>query len=78
MATRVEWAERVGRWERSGLSAEKFARRERRPHAFRELAEQHRPRVLRFRPRFVRRTRFRALSCRRLLRHLVASMRKPT
>ncbi|WP_437480409.1 IS66 family insertion sequence element accessory protein TnpB [Sorangium sp. So ce1014] len=28
MATRVEWAERVGRWERSGLSAEKFARRE--------------------------------------------------
>ena len=28
MATRVEWAERVERWERSGLSAEKFARRE--------------------------------------------------
>lgn len=28
MATRVEWAERVARWERSGLSAEKFARRE--------------------------------------------------
>jgi transposase len=26
MATRVEWAERVERWERSGLSAEKFAR----------------------------------------------------
>ncbi|WP_437975343.1 IS66 family insertion sequence element accessory protein TnpB [Sorangium sp. So ce295] len=28
MATRVEWAERVERWERRGLSAEKFARRE--------------------------------------------------
>ncbi|MDC0678998.1 IS66 family insertion sequence element accessory protein TnpA [Sorangium atrum] len=28
MATRVEWADRVERWERSGLSAEKFARRE--------------------------------------------------
>ncbi|MGK3959904.1 hypothetical protein WMF38_43505 [Sorangium sp. So ce118] len=28
MATRVEWTERVERWERSGLSAEKFARRE--------------------------------------------------
>lgn len=28
MTTRVEWAERVARWERSGLSAEKFARRE--------------------------------------------------
>ncbi len=28
MATRAEWAERVERWERSGLSAEKFARRE--------------------------------------------------
>ncbi|KYF61921.1 transposase [Sorangium cellulosum] len=28
MATRMEWAERVARWERSGLSAEKFARRE--------------------------------------------------
>src|SRR5689334_2935172 len=28
MATRMEWAERVERWERSGLSAEKFARRE--------------------------------------------------
>ncbi|WP_437550882.1 transposase [Sorangium sp. So ce367] len=28
MATRVEWAERVERWERSRLSAEKFARRE--------------------------------------------------
>ncbi|WP_438009474.1 IS66 family insertion sequence element accessory protein TnpA [Sorangium sp. So ce321] len=28
MATRVEWAERVERWERSGLSAESFARRE--------------------------------------------------
>ncbi|AGP39498.1 IS66 family insertion sequence element accessory protein TnpA [Sorangium cellulosum] len=28
MATRVEWAERVQRWERSGLSAEQFARRE--------------------------------------------------
>ncbi|MGK3961082.1 IS66 family insertion sequence element accessory protein TnpB [Sorangium sp. So ce118] len=28
MATRAEWPERVERWERSGLSAEKFARRE--------------------------------------------------
>jgi hypothetical protein len=28
MATKAEWAERVERWERSGLSAEKFARRE--------------------------------------------------
>lgn len=28
MATRVEWTERVQRWERSGLSAEKFGRRE--------------------------------------------------
>ncbi|WP_437528537.1 IS66 family insertion sequence element accessory protein TnpA [Sorangium sp. So ce726] len=28
MATRAEWADRVERWERSGLSAEKFARRE--------------------------------------------------
>ncbi|WP_437686400.1 IS66 family insertion sequence element accessory protein TnpA [Sorangium sp. So ce176] len=28
MATRAEWAERVERWQRSGLSAEKFARRE--------------------------------------------------
>ncbi|WP_437765369.1 hypothetical protein WMF27_30330 [Sorangium sp. So ce281] len=28
MATKVEWAERVERWEQSGLSAEKFARRE--------------------------------------------------
>ncbi|WP_437476438.1 hypothetical protein WME75_26350 [Sorangium sp. So ce1014] len=28
MATRVEWVERVERWERSRLSAEKFARRE--------------------------------------------------
>ncbi|WP_437677709.1 IS66 family insertion sequence element accessory protein TnpA [Sorangium sp. So ce131] len=28
MATRAEWAERVERWERSGLSAHKFARRE--------------------------------------------------
>ncbi|WP_437990125.1 IS66 family insertion sequence element accessory protein TnpA [Sorangium sp. So ce145] len=28
MATKVEWAERVQRWEQSGLSAEKFARRE--------------------------------------------------
>ena len=28
MATRAEWAGRVERWERSGLSAEKFARRE--------------------------------------------------
>ncbi|WP_433929457.1 IS66 family insertion sequence element accessory protein TnpB [Sorangium cellulosum] len=28
MATRAEWTERVERWERSGLSAEKFARRE--------------------------------------------------
>ncbi|XXY47506.1 IS66 family insertion sequence element accessory protein TnpB [Sorangium sp. So ce269] len=28
MATRAEWVERVERWERSGLSAEKFARRE--------------------------------------------------
>ncbi|AUX45911.1 uncharacterized protein SOCE26_074120 [Sorangium cellulosum] len=28
MATRAEWAERVERWEQSGLSAEKFARRE--------------------------------------------------
>ncbi|XYI02067.1 IS66 family insertion sequence element accessory protein TnpA [Sorangium sp. So ce1128] len=28
MATRAEWVERVERWERSGLSAEKFAGRE--------------------------------------------------
>ncbi|WP_444547641.1 IS66 family insertion sequence element accessory protein TnpA [Sorangium atrum] len=28
MATKAEWAERVGRWERSGQSAEKFARHE--------------------------------------------------
>ncbi|WP_437523415.1 hypothetical protein WME79_34040 [Sorangium sp. So ce726] len=28
MATKAEWAERVERWECSGLSAEKFARRE--------------------------------------------------
>jgi transposase len=28
MATKAEWAERVERWERSGLSAERFARRE--------------------------------------------------
>ena len=28
MATRAEWAERVERWERSGLSAEQFGRRE--------------------------------------------------
>ncbi|WP_437914916.1 IS66 family insertion sequence element accessory protein TnpA [Sorangium sp. So ce302] len=28
MATKAEWAQRVERWERSGLSAEKFARRE--------------------------------------------------
>ncbi|WP_437777131.1 IS66 family insertion sequence element accessory protein TnpA [Sorangium sp. So ce1097] len=28
MATRAEWAERVERWERSGLSAERFGRRE--------------------------------------------------
>ncbi|WP_437535062.1 hypothetical protein WME79_12555 [Sorangium sp. So ce726] len=28
MATRAEWAERVERWGRSGLSAEKFSRRE--------------------------------------------------
>ncbi|WP_437996738.1 IS66 family insertion sequence element accessory protein TnpB [Sorangium sp. So ce185] len=28
MATRAEWAERVQRWERSGLSAEQFAQRE--------------------------------------------------
>jgi transposase len=29
MATRSEWAERVERWQRSGLSAEEFAARER-------------------------------------------------
>ena len=29
MATRDEWADRVGRWQRSGLSAEAFAGRER-------------------------------------------------
>jgi hypothetical protein len=28
MATKAEWAKRVERWESSGLSAEKFARRE--------------------------------------------------
>ncbi|WP_437665519.1 IS66 family insertion sequence element accessory protein TnpA [Sorangium sp. So ce1182] len=28
MAARTEWAERVEQWERSGLRAEKFARRE--------------------------------------------------
>ncbi|AUX39946.1 transposase [Sorangium cellulosum] len=28
MATRAEWAKRMVRWERSGLGAEKFARRE--------------------------------------------------
>jgi transposase len=28
MATRSEWAERVGRWQRSGLGAEEFAERE--------------------------------------------------
>ena len=29
MATRAEWAERVDRWQKSGLSAEDFAARER-------------------------------------------------
>jgi transposase len=28
MATRSEWAERVGRWQRSGLGSEEFAARE--------------------------------------------------
>jgi transposase len=28
MATRDDWAERVGRWQRSGLDAEQFAERE--------------------------------------------------
>ena len=28
MATRSEWAERVGRWQRSGLGADEFAERE--------------------------------------------------